>query len=263
MRPIRVGVWQFEPTPREPGRNLDELAAVLESADAQGLDLLVAPEMFLTGWGPDVFEDAALVGAGLGAKVGQHARRARVSVAASILTARGGRRYNTFHLWGADGSVLGARDKIHLWGREAEHLSPGDSPEPVDAPYARVGGMVCYDVEFPEVSRSLALAGAELLLVPAAFYSPQSWDLMTRARALENGCFLAAANQIGGDPKSPHNGQSRIVDPFGNVLAEVPTKTAGLATARIDPGRIEAARRWAPFLRDLRLPPRPEPTLRA
>jgi 5-aminopentanamidase len=256
MDAIRVGVWQFEPAAGQPQENLDALGRALDSRAAQDLDVLVAPEMFLTGWEPRIFRDRASVDPSLVTKVGHHAKRRKVSIAASLLTAdRAGLR-NTFHLWSASGKLVGAGHKIHLWAKEAEHLEPGEEAAPIEAPYARVGGIVCYDVEFPEVARAHALAGAELFLVPAAFYTPHTWDLMTRARALENGCFLAAANQIGGDPKNPHNGQSRIVDPFGNVLAEVPAKTSGIASASLDPSRIAAARAWAPFLRDLRLGPR-------
>ncbi len=257
MQPIRVGVWQFEPTPSEPNANQAALAAALESRDARDLDLLVAPEMFLTGWSTDVFQREDAADPGLVTKVGDAARKAKVALASSVLTrdAKGPR--NTFHLWGKDGRVLGTQNKIHLWGREAENLKPGEEPKVIEAPFARMGGVICYDVEFPEVARSLALQGAELFVVPAAFWSATSWDLMTRARALENNCFLAAANQIGGDSNHPHNGQSRIVDPFGNVRAEVPAKTAGIASATLDPSRIIAARQWAPFLRDLRMGPQP------
>jgi predicted amidohydrolase len=255
MKEIRVGVWQFEPTPKDPAANLAALAEALESRDARDLDLLVAPEMFLTGWSTDVFRSKDAVDPSLVTKVGHHAKKARVAIAASMLTRSAQGLHNTFHLWGADGKLLGTQHKIHLWGREAEHLKPGQEPTVIEAPFARVGGVICYDVEFPEVARSLALQGAELLLVPAAFWSPTSWDLMTRARALENNCFVAAANQVGGDPNNPHNGQSRIVDPFGNVRAEVPGKTSGIASATLDPTRIPAARNWAPFLRDLRMGP--------
>jgi predicted amidohydrolase len=253
MDPVRVGVWQCEPSPGNPEANLASLEAALREPAAKGLDVLVAPEMFLTGWEPAVFRERSLSDPAWAQRLGAVARSHRVFLATSLLTVAGARRHNTFHLWGPDGALLGTQNKIHLWGREADALTPGTEPRSILAGFGRVGGIICYDVEFPEVGRALALQGAELFLVPAAFYSTTSWDIMTRARALENGCFLAAANQIGGDPSNPHNGQSRIVDPYGSVLAEVPSGQGGIAVASLDPKRIDAARKWAPFLRDLRL----------
>src|SRR5688500_8289011 len=166
MEPIRVGVWQFEPVAGDPGANLQALGAALDSRDAQDLDVLVAPEMFLTGWEPEVFADKANADPGLVTKVGHHAKRAKLSIASSVLTSEGGRLHNTFHFWDANGTVVGAGHKIHLWGREAERLTPGATPTLVDTTLGRFGGVICYDVEFPEVTRDLALRGAEVFLVP-------------------------------------------------------------------------------------------------
>ncbi|MBI2077899.1 MAG: carbon-nitrogen hydrolase family protein [Euryarchaeota archaeon] len=251
MRKLRLAVWQMEPRPGDVEANLAKLDRALAAPAAKETDVFVAPEMFATGWLGLGGRDPAPLR--LAERVGDRAREFGVHIATSLPVRRGRRDYNTFHLWDGNGDLVGTQDKIHLWDAEARRLTPGKAPRPLHTRFGWVGGLVCYDVEFPEVTRRLAVDGAELFLVPSAFYSRQSWDLVTRTRALENGCFLAAANQIGGDPKHPHNGQSRIVDPYGTVLAEVRGPRGGLAVAGLDPERAKGARAWAPFLRDRRL----------
>lgn len=250
MRRVDVAVWQMEPRPRDVEANLAKFDRALASRGASGVDLFVAPEMFATGWLSMNGRDPTPLR--LAKRIAQRAREHGTMIATSLPVRRRGRDYNTFHLWDAHGALVGTQDKIHLWAREAHTTTPGRSTRPLATKAARVGGLVCYDVEFPEVTRSLADQGAELFVVPSAFYTSQSWDLVTRTRALENGCFLAAANQIGGDPKKPHNGESRIVDPFGSVLAQVRARE-GIARATLDPGLVRKARAWAPFLKERRL----------
>jgi predicted amidohydrolase len=266
VRAFRVAAWQMESTPGDVAANLERLERILAAERRRGTHLLVAPEMFLTGFGPAASQHAMATDDRRLDEVAAAARRHRVGLGASILTRRGRSNFNTFHVWGRDGRLLGTQDKIHLWADEARRTRPGTRPLVIPTPWAALGGMVCYDVEFPEVSRSLALDGAELLLAPSAFYSRTGWDISTRARALENGCYLAAANQIGGDPKNPHNGMTRIVDPFGNVVAEVSGSREGVVRVDLEPETVRAARKYAPFLRDRRLgvarprhrPPKPE-----
>lgn len=254
VRKIRAAVWQCESVPGDVEKNLAALAAVLARRNLRGVDLLVAPEMFATGWLPELLRDRTPTHERVENEVSHLAQEHGIAIACSVHVRRNARDYNTFHLWGSDGRLLGSQDKIHLWDRESQTITAGSEPNVIETPLGRMGGMVCYDVEFPEVARTLALQDAELFLVPSAFYTPQSWDIMTRARALENGCFLLGANQVGGDPNKPHNGQSRIVDPYGGVLAEVRGKRAGVVAAELDPAVLTKARSWAPFLRDRRTP---------
>lgn len=233
--------------------NLCRFQETLRDPIASECDLLVAPEMFLTGFMPAAQRLATRDGGALLKRVSSLVKESGVALATSVLTERGHRQYNTFYLWDGDGTLLGRQDKIHLWAEEAGRATPGDATAPIKTGWGNVGGMVCYDVEFPEVSRALAVAGAEILLCPSAFYSPIGWDVSTRARALENGCYLIAANQVGGDPSHPHNGMTRIVDPFAKVVAEIPPGKEGVIAATLDPDVLANARAAAPFLRDRRL----------
>lgn len=248
MRSLTVGVYQCAPRPGAVDHNLARFEAALRRAPLSEADLVVAPEMFATGWSGAPRDPLK----GLAARFEAIAHEHSIALATSLATFRRGREFNTFHLWDDGGRLLGTQDKVHLWADEARRRSPGLSVRPIRTRWGLVGGLVCYDVEFPELARSLAVEGAELFLVPSAFYSSRSWDIMTRARALENGCFLAAANQIGVNPKNPHNGGSRIVDPFGRVAARVAGGSRAAST-RLDPTLVHEARAWAPFLRDRRL----------
>lgn len=253
MRDVTVAVWQAAPSPGDVEANLRRLRQAAEDAAQAEAEVLVAPEMFLTGWHPELTRLAAAPDGDLVGRVGHVAREASVWLATSLLVTRGGRFHNTFTLWDDRGRVAGTQDKVHLWADESRTVSPGQDVVPIETPWGRVGGVVCYDVEFPEVCRRLALDGCEIFLVPSAFYSPTGWDLSTRTRALENGCFLAAANQVGGRPENPHNGMSRLVDPYGEILGSLDGTSEAMAVARFEDERLRSAREYAPFLRDLRL----------
>jgi predicted amidohydrolase len=252
VRDLTAAVWQTEPQPGRVEDNLRSLAHAAEDAAGRHADLLVAPEMCLTGWHPDATSLAVAPDGRLVGRLADLAADHGIWLALSLLTTEDGAYHNTFTLLSPKGRVAGRQRKIHLWAAEQQTVTPGTTPRPIDTDWGRAGGVVCYDVEFPEVCRALALDGAEVFLVPSAFYSPTGWDLSTRTRALENGCYLVAANQVGGPGPTPHNGMSRIVDPYGNVTAHVEGAT-GLAVAELQADQIQAARDYAPFLHDLRL----------
>lgn len=253
MKDVTVAAWQAEPAAGDVEANLKAVRrAAGEAADADA-DVLVVPEMFLTGWHPDTTRLAVAPDGDLVGRVGDVAQEAGLWLATSLLTRRGDRYHNTFTLWNDQGRVAGTQDKVHLWAGEARTVTPGESVAPIETPWGRVGGVVCYDVEFPEVCRRLALDGCEMFLVPSAFYSATGWDLSTRTRALENGCYVAAANQVGGRPENPHNGMSRLIDPYGDIVESMGRDGGGLLVARFEGQKVEQARAYAPFLRDLRM----------
>jgi predicted amidohydrolase len=133
--------------------------------------------------------------------------------------------------------VKGAYRKVHLFDvevdgtvyRESEHEAPGEElVVTTTAGGVELGLTVCYDVRFPELYRALAVRGARVLTIPAAFTLPTTrdhWEVLVRARAIENACFVVAANQIGEHaPGLRSGGRSLIVDPWGVVLAQAPDR---------------------------------------
>src|SRR4029077_2517115 len=123
-----------------------------------------------------------------------------------------------------------------------------------DVDGVRIGLSICYDLRFPELYRALALAGAEVLTVPANFTERTGrdhWEVLLRARAIENGAYVLAPSQVGGPPGQPAFGRSMIIDPWGTVVAQAPD-AVGIIHATIDTERVAAVRRQIPVLANRR-----------
>jgi nitrilase len=146
-------------------------------------------------------------------------------------------RYDKIHLFDVD---VPGRAESH---RESTNIRPGDRVVTVDTPAGRVGLSVCYDVRFPELYRRMAAEGAQWLVVPAAFTVPTGrahWELLLRARAVENLAFVVAPGQSGVHASGRETyGDSMIIDHWGEVLGRLP-QGEGIVTARFD---LDAQRR--------------------
>ncbi|WP_430782956.1 carbon-nitrogen hydrolase family protein [Actinoplanes sp. G11-F43] len=176
-----------------------------------------------------------------------------------------GRTFNTTLLFAPDGERVAVYRKIHLYdveiaGRvsyqESRTVAPGDRTVVAEVDGVPAGLSICYDLRFPELYRSLAIAGAKILVVPAAFMlhtGRDHWEVLLRARAIENQCYVLAAGQIGDhDPGRTCFGRSMIVDPWGTVLAQAPD-TTGVTFADLDLERLEKIRTEVPSLANRRL----------
>lgn len=174
------------------------------------------------------------------------------------------RTHNTSLFFGPDGSLLGKYRKIHLFdvtvgdrvvARESSRNQPGDRAVVADTPFGKVGMTVCYDVRFPELYRSLALAGAGILTAPSNFSERTGrdhWEVLLRARAIENGAFVIAPATIGdGGAGFMAYGRSMIVDPGGTVVACAPDEE-GITLSTLDLSRVDAVRSSLPSLQHLR-----------
>jgi len=169
-----------------------------------------------------------------------------------------GRVFNTTFVYGPDGKSLARYDKIHLFnfqrGAEAYDESiairPGEAVRSFDAPWGRVGLSVCYDLRFPELYR--AMGPVDLILVPAAFTyttGKAHWELLLRARAIENQCYVLAAAQGGNHPNGRRTwGHSMLVDPWGEVVEVLP-EGPGVVSGTIEPERLAQVRASLPALR--------------
>lgn len=249
--------------------NIARATALVEEAAGRGARLVVLPEVFA--WrgaiddegthdepvpGPTTEMMAALARhLGIHLCLGSFLERSPAA----------GRPYNTSCVLGPDGRLLARYRKIHLFdvdlpGRvavtESATRARGESPVSVPTSLGVLGLSVCYDVRFPELYRRLAHAGAEILLVPSAFTFPTGaahWEVLCRARAIENQCYVIAADQGGQSPHGfPDWGDSLIVDPWGRVLARAGTGE-GIALAEIDRDYLEQVRRELPSLAHVQL----------
>jgi len=175
------------------------------------------------------------------------------------------RTYNTSLLFDRTGQLAAVYRKIHLYdveiaGRvsyqESRSVAPGSQTVVTAVDGVPTGLSICYDLRFPELYRALAVAGAQMLVVPAAFMmhtGRDHWEVLLRARAIENQCYVVAAGQIGDhEPARTCFGRSMIVDPWGTVVAQAPD-TVGVVTAEIDVMRLERIREELPSLANRRL----------
>ena len=249
--------------------NLERAEALVREAARRGAALVVLPEVFA--WRGPRTAEAGHVEAIPGPTteiMAALARTCRVHLCAgSILEAIPGeqRAFNTSCLFGPDGSLLARYRKLHLFDvdlpgrvsvRESDSRAPGDEVVAVPAALGTLGLSICYDLRFPELYRRLARAGAEVLLVPSAFTfhtGSAHWDVLCRARAIENQCYVIAPNQTG---MSPHGfagwANSCIVDPWGRVLGRA-SDGEGVVLAEVDRAYLTRVRRELPCLGHARL----------
>lgn len=179
----------------------------------------------------------------------------------SSIKAEEGRLANRSFLFAKDGQVVATYDKIHMFDvdlpngdkyRESDTNRPGDRAVLAQADGLKIGLSVCYDVRFPHLFRTLAKQGAEILSIPAAFTVPTGqahWEILLRARAIENGAFVLAAAQTGVHEGGRATwGHSMIIAPWGEVLAQVQGDGPGFACADLDLELVDKARTSIPAL---------------
>jgi predicted amidohydrolase len=178
----------------------------------------------------------------------------------------GERSHNTSPLFDRQGTLVTAYRKIHLYdveipGKvsylESEVIAPGTETVVAELEGVRLGLSICYDLRFPELYRQLAVqGGAQVIVVPAAFMmhtGRDHWEVLLRARAIENQCYVVAAGQIGDhDPGRTCFGRSMIIDPWGTVIAQA-ADTVGIAVADLDLDRLIKIRTELPSLANRRL----------
>jgi 5-aminopentanamidase len=224
----RVAAWQCQPGPLDVAGNLRRLDQICAQAAAQQVEVLVTPEMFTSGYGltpEQVVSLAEDAGGPTDAAVAAIARRHGLAIVyGHPERAAGAGAYNAATLVGPDGVVRGHHRKVHLFGDVDRLLfvPSADQPSAFDFDDARVGLLICYDVEFPEAVRRLAVDGARTVLVPTAnmagFEVVQ--QVLVRARACENGCGVVYANYCGADDLFEYNGLSEVCGPDGRLLAQ-------------------------------------------
>jgi deaminated glutathione amidase len=155
------------------------------------------------------------------------------------------------------GQVKSVYRKLHLYDalgfKESDKLASGNKIiQPFRTPLGKIGLMICYDIRFPEMSRILALAGAEILAIPSAWVQgvmkEEHWQIMLKARAIENGCYVIAPDQVG----NIFSGRSMVIDPFGITLLDMGAKE-GLEIIEIDRNRLKSVRKSLPLLSNRRI----------
>jgi predicted amidohydrolase len=254
---ITVALGQMALAAGEPDQNADGLRSVAAQAAARGVQLLVVPELWPTGYDlARAVPGAAPLGEGPFGLMAGLAQRHRLYVLGTALEANpAGRPFNTAALYGPDGRLAAAYRKLHLFPPmgEVEHMAPGADLPVFDLPWGRTALAVCYDLRFPELWRRYMELGAQIVLIPAEWpvRRVEHWRLLLRARAVENQLFVAGCNRAGTAADGEFGGHSAAVDPWGRILVEGGAEP-GLFTAALDLDEVARCRSAFPWLRDRR-----------
>jgi predicted amidohydrolase len=249
MREVTIATVQMKP---QLGHMEDNLVAmsnwIKQVATEQRVDLIVFPELITTGHecGVSFTDFAQRVPGPTVNLIGQRASEYGVHIAFGLVTKERVESiiHNTLVVVGSDGDLVGQYHKVHLRGEERMTFRPGFRYQVLETDFGAVGLMLGWDLSFPEVARSLALEGAELLIVAANWEVPHSdeWRTYLHARAYENAVFVAAANRVGSEPSYSFFGDSAVIGPRGQVYSsladEVDPETGepveGYVVAKID-----------------------------
>ncbi|WJR69371.1 carbon-nitrogen hydrolase family protein [Neorhizobium sp. CSC1952] len=254
----------------DPEKNAADMARLVRDAAAQGATYIQTPEM--TGalqrdrkamrevLRDEVNDIIVATARGLASELDIH-----LHIGSTAIARDDGKIANRAFLFAPDGRQVATYDKIHMFDvdldngeswRESSAYEPGAEAKVADLPFGRLGFAICYDVRFPQLFRSEALAGAEILTVPAAFTRQTGeahWEILLRARAIENGAFVIAAAQAGLHEDGRETfGHSMIVDPWGKVLASAGGTGEAVVLAEIDIAAVKAARGKIPNLKNAR-----------
>jgi predicted amidohydrolase len=247
--------------------NIDRAGQLVAQAAAAGARLVVLPEKW-NGFGSSKILRACAEGLDDGESVAamrDWAREHGIHLVGGSITERSesGRLFNTSLVFDPRGDLVATYRKIHLFDvevgghvyRESDVEDPGEEIATADVEGWTVGLSVCYDLRFPELYRILTLRGANVLVVPAAFTMATGrdhWELLLRARAVENQCYVIAAGDWGEHPGGRRTyGRSMIVDPWGVVIAQA-SDGDGVVTAVIETARVEEVRASLPALANRR-----------
>ncbi|MEJ2360924.1 MAG: carbon-nitrogen hydrolase family protein [Gammaproteobacteria bacterium] len=251
----------------EVGSNLSQAEALIANAVAEGAELVVLPENFAH---MGIAETDKLVlrerpGDGpVQAFLASQAQRHGIWLVGGTIplaTADPARVRATSLVYDDHGNQVARYDKIHLFDvnlneanetyRESDTIEPGDQVVVLNTPFGRMGIAVCYDLRFAEMFRAMATTGLDLIALPAAFTATTGqahWEVLLRARAVENLCYVVAAGQGGRHVNGRETfGDSMIVDPWGKVLSRL-ARGPGVVTATLDPTQIDRLRRNFPVL---------------
>lgn len=236
-------------------KNLEKILTFIEKAAQNNADLVLFPELALTGLSTkeqtkelaESIEGPSIV------KVQEWAENFNVKVIFGFPEVVNNKVYNSACLINHNGELIGVHRKAHLWNEEANYYSAGDNFHVWETDIGKIGIMICYDTQFPESARLLALKGAQMILVPTGNMSPfeslQPFNICSRAE--ENQIFVITTNLVGTEEPLYFFGESTAADPFGKIIAKADQTEKGILV-NIDIGKIKEARKNYDYLANRR-----------
>ncbi len=259
-RKFKIGLIQLD-TGADREQSRVQIERLIKEAKEKGADLVILPE-HSDGIGGKKEDWACRVPGEVSRWYGTLAQKYGIFLHCGSITESAehqNRPFNTSLLFSPEGELLKKYRKIHLFDvtlpngksvSESEETAAGDEPVLAETELCSIGMTICYDLRFPELYRLLALKGADLLVVSANFTAATGcahWEPLLRARAIENGCYVAAVNQCGDKPLFRAWGHTMLIDPWGTVVGELDGEHPGLLMGTIDPAVLEDTRGKLPF----------------
>jgi predicted amidohydrolase len=236
--------------------NLERAYKLIGDAAEKGAKLVVVPELFSTGYRVEEIDItlAEIIPGETTNWMVELSKKFNITLVGCILEKNQtqGLIFDTCVVTSPQG-LEGSYRKTHLWDQEKNRFSKGESLPVFNLEWGNLGTQICYEIGFPELARVQALKGADIIVYPSAFGKARlyAWDLATRSRALENGCYIIAANRTGTEKsETVFGGHSRITSPQGEVLAEA-TEENEVIISTIDLDEVAKQRKQIPYLRDL------------
>lgn len=259
---MKVAVAQLKSSP-DKDANLQKAKEYIKKAKESGADFVLLPEMYMCYLHPKSGVQYAEIAEPLDGPfvsgLAESARENQIYVICGVFESKPDdalRAYNTTVFLNRSGELLQAYHKTHLYDafsyKESDSIIPGSVAQNIiETEFGKVGLMVCYEVRFPEISRRLAINGADFLFIPAGWVAGQMkeehWRTLLRARAIENTVYIFAADQV----ENNFSGQSMIIDPMGVVKANAGEEEA-LIISEVDLNRIKRVREKLPSVADRR-----------
>ena len=247
--------------------NLESACRLIEKAASRGAKLVAIPELFNALGAPElIVEQAEPPGGATSSRMSELAQKLGITLLAGSIAEReeDGSVYNSSLLFGPDGKLLSNYRKLHLFDidlpgsvtfAESDFISPGKQIVVTDTEVGTLGQATCYDLRFPELFRELVDRGAKVIAIPSAFTMATGrdhWEILLRARAIENQVFMIAPNQFGKHNEELQTyGRSMIIDPWGTVLAKA-SDGEGVITAELNMAQLEKIRSRLPCLQHRR-----------
>jgi len=247
-------------------KSVNNAVKLIEDAAKNGADIAVLPEMFCCPYSTSYFKEYGAEEGGYAyEKISYAAKMSGIyAVAGTIPELEGNNVYNTSYVFDREGNKIAKHRKMHLFDidveggqyfKESDVLTPGRDVTVFDTEFCKIGLGVCYDIRFPELSRLMALEGAEVVIYPGAFNmttGPAHWELNFRARALDNQVYTIGVAPARDYNSSYHSyGNSIIVSPWGNVINRMDEKE-GYIIQEIDLDYVQKVRNELPLLKHLR-----------
>lgn len=256
---INISILQMSSVVGDVCQNIKKVKYLIETELSPETDVLVLPEVWTVGWSCSEFQ-ASVEKSDFALKfLSETAKIYSINIiGGSLITRQNEKFYNSCPVFDRNGKFKTSYSKMHLYSYygcdEDKYITPGDSPVLVELDGVKFGLTVCYDIRFPEIYRSYAKSGADVLVNCAAWGSkkPIPWEMMTKSRAIENQCYMIALTQSGLIKGNEYNlGHSRIIDYKGEEIASI-MSGEGIVCAELDINSMLEFRHKSPTINDIR-----------